>query len=310
MSGFIGGGVIGGGIYFSKTLFTGNGTTQDIATRQNLSGLGGLSIIKNRIDISDIIVVDTVRGATKYLVTNLSSAEATDANKVSAFTGSGFSVGSDNATNGASDGIVSFSWIERARLLDIVQYSGTGANQSVAHNLAVTPGLIIVRSLDTFGNWCIKTSALANNRVLFFNAGTGDTSNTYWNNTAATSTHFTVGTNAVTNKNGDRFIAYLFGDLDGQAKHASYSGNGNVAGPTITAGFRPSVWLIKGMDTTGGWYLCFVDGAAIYSVDLSDDNAQVTETSSFSVSATGLQITTTSTGVNLNTSSYLISLWR
>ena len=55
---------------------------------------------------------------------------------------------------------------------------------------------------------------------------------TPWNNTAPTSTEFTLGTDTGSNNNGDSFVAYLFGhdtSSDGMIQCGSISGSNGRA---------------------------------------------------------------------------------
>ena len=77
----------------------------------------------------------------------------------------------------------------------------------------------------------------------------------YWNDTAPTSTVFTVGTDQDVNASGHSYIAYLFASLDGISKVGSLiktSSSLNVdCGFTSGARFV----LIKRTDSTGDWWV-------------------------------------------------------
>jgi len=93
-------------------LFTGNGTSQNIIGLPALSGTvgndqyGGLVKIKNRTSISSYVIVDSIRGAGKYLSSDSSSNQIEDAQTVTALNADGFSVGSHGAVNNNLDNIV------------------------------------------------------------------------------------------------------------------------------------------------------------------------------------------------------------
>ena len=84
--------------------------------------------------------------------------------------------------------------------------------------------------------------------------------NTMWNDSAPTSTHFNIGSNADVNADGThtRFVAMLFSSVDGISKVGSYTGDGNGA-RWINVGFQPRFLLLKKTDNTGDWLL--VDSA-------------------------------------------------
>ena len=68
---------------------------------------------------------------------------------------------------------------------------------------------------------------------------------TIWNDTAPTSSVFTVGTSNGTNQSGQTYIAYCFADIQGYSKFANLRGNGNADGPFIYTGFKPAFVMQK-----------------------------------------------------------------
>ena len=84
---------------FSTFLYTGNGSTQTITNGIDLSTYGGMTWIKQRSATRDNLLFDTSRGATQRLFSNLTLAQSQDTQSLTAFTSSGFSVGSDSGCN-------------------------------------------------------------------------------------------------------------------------------------------------------------------------------------------------------------------
>ena len=62
-----------------------------------------------------------------------------------------------------------------------------------------------------------------------------------WNDTAPTSSVFSVGNYASTNGSGVNFVAYCFSEKKGFSKFGSYTGNGNADGTFVFCGFRPEL---------------------------------------------------------------------
>ena len=93
-------------------------------------------------------------------------------------------------------------------------------------------------------------------KQLFLN-GTGaqDDDNTIWNDTAPTSSVFTVGTNTGGNASGGTYVAYCFAEKTGFSKFGSYKGNGNANGAFIYTGFKPAFIIIKRIDATENWVM-------------------------------------------------------
>ena len=94
--------------YFDVKLYTGNGSTQTV------SGLGfspDLVWLKSRSSGGYAHRLnDTVRGVTKELYSNLTSAEFTDASGLTAFNSDGFSVGSTPGYNENAGTYVAWAW--------------------------------------------------------------------------------------------------------------------------------------------------------------------------------------------------------
>ena len=159
--------------------------------------------------------------------------------------------------NVASADLITWAFRRAPGFFDMVAYTGTGVARTVDHNLGVVPELMIVKNRSVAGNtWRVyaptvgPTAALAlnNTNAKFTNIG-------FWNDTAPTSSSFTVGTVSNVNSSGVPYIAYLFATLSGISKVGSYSGTGNDINVDcgFTAGAR--FVLIKRTDSTGDWYV-------------------------------------------------------
>jgi hypothetical protein len=112
----------------------------------------------------------------------------------------------------------------------------------------------LVKTLDDAYNWFVYHKGTDPNSPedyylkLNTNAARIDSSNA-WNDTAPTSTLFTVGTDGSVNESGDDYIAYLWQDVPGLQKFGAYEGSG-VAGNYVHLGFRPALLWIKSVDST------------------------------------------------------------
>jgi len=252
---------------FSTYLYTGNGSTQTITNGIDLDGEGGLVWIKNRDQTDSHILTDTERGATEILVSNTTAAEATDADTLTAFNSDGFAIGADVKVNTNTEDYVSWTFRKAPKFFDVVTYTGTGANRTVAHNLGSVPGCIIVKRTDTTGDWQVYHRANTANPetdylVLNSTAATAD-SNTRWNDTAPTDAVFSLGTEATVNASGGTYVAYLwahdaggFGD-DGSENViscGSFTYNSS-SGNTINLGYEPQWILVKNVTDVTQWYM-------------------------------------------------------
>ncbi len=171
---------------------------------------------------------------------------------------------------------VSWTFRKAPKFFDIVAYTGNGtAGRTVAHNLGSVPGMMWIKNLDRSNEgWRVyhrganggtnpgQYYAMLQSDNLFAAASTP------WNNTAPTSSVFTLGTDTGSNNNGDSFIAYLFAhnNSDGEfgpdadqdiIKCGYYTGDGGTDN-NINVGFEPQWVMIKkesGSGAGGSWVL-------------------------------------------------------
>lgn len=139
---------------------------------------------------------------------------------------------------------------------DLSIYRGTGSAQTLSHNLTVTPELIIIKARTTATDWVVYSSALGATKYLVLNSTAGETtSSAFWNDTAPTSSSFTVGTDAAVNGSSVGHMCMMFATLAGLSKVGSYTGTGTTL--QIDCGFTSGARLviIKRTDTTGAWYI-------------------------------------------------------
>jgi hypothetical protein len=248
-----------GNVWMDATAYTCAGASQTVV---NAGGFQpDLVWVKDRTGANSNYLVDAVRGTGKALFSNLTNAESTDTNTISAFNANGFSLnGTAPNINSSGNSYVGWQWKEGATPgFDIVAYTGTGANRTVAHSLGVAPAMVIVKkrtgtSGSGFSDWTIWHSAYNAANITLLNTTDAFFSNpTCFNSTAPTSSVFSLGTNTLTNENTGTFIAYLFSDVSGFSKFGSYIGNGSTDGPFVFCGFRPRWIMIKRIDTTADW---------------------------------------------------------
>jgi hypothetical protein len=157
--------------------------------------------------------------------------------------------------------ITSFVRANTTAGFSVVTYTGTGANATVGHGLGVAPSMVIVKSRNIVDNWRVGHNYLNNgsspwNYSLILNATLANLlDSTIWNNTAPTSSVFSIGTDANVNQSSATYVAYCFSEVAGYSKFGSYTGNGSTDGPFVFTGFRPKYVMIKNA-TTGStnWF--------------------------------------------------------
>jgi len=137
----------------------------------------------------------------------------------------------------------------------IVQYEGNGvAGTKVPHGLSAAPDFIVVKSLDSTYNWMVYASPEGENKHAYLNLTNvfEDPSLSVWNDTAPTSTVFSISNNANVNLSGENYIAYCFHSVSGYSKIGSYTGNASTNAIT-GLGFQPDWILARRTNTADNW---------------------------------------------------------
>ena len=98
-------------LYFNTKLYTGSGSAG-----HSITGVGfqpDWTWIKSRSGTHNSAnhrIYDAVRGVTKVIYSNLTNAEGTDAQGLTAFGTDGFTLGTENQSNGSSTEFASWNW--------------------------------------------------------------------------------------------------------------------------------------------------------------------------------------------------------
>jgi len=194
---------------------------------------------------------------------------------------------------------------------DVVCYTGNATlGRTVAHNLTIAPELMIVRQ-RTGGDWYVYSSGTGATKFLELNAsGVAVTESSVWNNTAPTSSVFTLGDATGVNRNNTAFIAYLFATCPGVSKVFSYTGNGSSQ--TINCGFTSGARfiLIKRTDSSGDWYVWDSARGIVAGNDpyyrLNSTISEVTTNDSVDTASTGFIVNqVAATNVNVSSATYI-----
>jgi hypothetical protein len=263
------------GDYFNTVLYTGNGGSQSV------TGVGfqpDWVWVKVRSSTQNHSSNDSVRGAGNYLVQNATAAERFQG-EFDSFDSDGFSLTFDAGEgdyNGSGKTYVAWNWranqgtnvsntdgtitstvsANTTAGFSIVTYTGNGTiGATIGHGLGVTPSMIIVK-LRAGGSeaWQVYHSVLGATQYVQLNTTGAAASNiNRWNNTAPTSTVFSVYNDTINNGGGGTYtyVAYCFAPVAGYSAFGSYTGNGSADGPFIFTGFRPKFIFIKCSSTDG-----------------------------------------------------------
>lgn len=299
-----GGGPLVGEV-FSTSLYTGNGSTQTITNGIDLAGEGGMVWLKSRSLSEASMIFDTERGLYKRLFTTSTIYQTTSTNTLTAFNSDGFSIGNNNISNTSGSLNVSWTFRKAPQFFDVVTYTGTGSTRTVAHNLGTDPGLMIIKRLDSSGDWMVYHRTLgASKKITLHERLPANTDNNYLSGTSPTSDNFTVGGSGFTNGSGNTYVAYLFAhdpSSGGAIQCGSYTGNGSATGPTISLGWEPQWLLLKRTDGIGDWIIH--DSAR----DTSNPRTAFLEPNTSDAEANGNDVDFTPSGFQLKSTSATVN---
>jgi hypothetical protein len=252
---------------FSTYLYTGTGTNQAINNGIDIAGKGGAVWVKARSAATSNLLWNTVSGTSFCGEVNTTNGHYNRA--LGSFNSNGFSTGIQAEANGSGVTFASWSFRKQSKFFDVVQYTGTGSVQNIAHSLGSTPGCIIVKQSTTSNGWYVYNKGVnggVNPEQYYLNlnqTSAQSTGSTVWNNTAPTSTQFTVGTGGGVNASGQTYIAYIFADQAGgfgatgtdSAIACNYFTTDASGNATVNLGWEPQYILIKSTVSAEDWYI-------------------------------------------------------
>ncbi len=265
-------------IYFNTKLWTGNGSTGNGQT-----GIGfqpDWIWIKARAGTQGAQshnLFDSVRGEGKYLFSDSNDAESTDTNRLTSFDSDGFTVGSNNAVNASSTTYVAWNWkaggsassnsdgsitssvsANTTAGFSIVSYTGTGSATTVGHGLGSELACYIIKQTNTTGGWIVyhkSNTSSPETDYLRLDKTDATVDDAIFNDTAPTSSVFSIGTNAPVNTSSGTYIAYCFAEKKGYSKFGTYTGNDNANGSLVYTSFAPAWVMIKRTNSVNDWLI-------------------------------------------------------
>ena len=306
--------------YFKVQLYTGNSGTNAITFDDTDTDMQpDMVYIKQRSNAGhESGIFDAVRGTSKDIAPNSAATEGSQSG-VTAFGSDGFTLGSANDFNYNTYTYVAWCWKESATSgFDIVSYTGNDTARTISHSLSAVPHFIFATN-RTGANREIyhhKNTAAPETDHLYLNtdAATAD-SNTRWNDTAPTSSVFSLGTSGNVNGGSQACIAWLWTSIQGFSKFGKYVGNGDADGTFVYTGFKPAMVIVKRTDSTGGWYMydnkrAGYNGSSGY---LQADTTSAEDTNAgnfgFDILSNGFKLKGTYATVNNSGGNYIFMAW-
>ena len=265
--------------YFQVKIYTGNGSTQTVTYDNTDADLDADFVWIKERTANDHELYDTVRGATARIYSNTTAAADTNSTGLTGFATDTFTLGGAGGTNNNTDTYVAWCWkangsgssntdgginttstsVSQTAGFSISKYTGGGANATVGHGLGAVPKVVIVKNLEATEHWVVyhekNTSAPETDYLLLAESNATADGDTAWNDTAPTSSVFSVGTSPSVSGDTQALVAYCFAEKQGFSKFGSYTGNGSADGTFVYTGFRPAWVMIKRTDQTENWYL-------------------------------------------------------
>ena len=333
--------------YFHVNLHTGNETNNtDITFDANAGDFQPDWVwFKGRTSSAiDHALFDSSRGTGKHLVSNTTAAENTQGATLKTFNSNGFRVGDDAGDYGVNKNgrtYVTWNWkanggttttndasatgvgtIDSAYQANttagfsIVTYTGTGSAGTIAHGLGAVPQVIILKRRSIADNWRVYHKGVASDAetdCLLLNATSAKIDdNTIFNDTAPTSTVFSIGGDSSVTGSGSTFVSYCFAEKKGYSKFGSYTGNGNADGTFVYTGFKPAWVMIKRTDSTNNWNIFDskrdVDnqvGNVLYANLNNAEEADASHASANDFLSNGFKLRETGNAVNGSGASYI-----
>lgn len=311
--------ITNGASYMAAVTYQGATAPNTVTTSSTNSGNNPLGIafqpdlvwIKSRSAATDNKWTDVVRGTTKALISNTTGTETTDTNGLTAFTTSGFTVGSDTTYNNTTGPATYVAWewkaggtavsgtgtgsitnvsysADQTAGFSIIKYTGSGtAGATITHGLGAAPSFVIAKTRDLAAKgWTVyhKANGAGGYTVLSSTAAyTADTN--MWYNTAPSSSVIYFGTDSWNNNSGSTYVCYAWAPIAGYSAFGSYTGNGSTDGPFVYTGFRSRWILFKKTSATSNWSILDTSRDA-YNVSAQDllPNSSAAETTGVTTS--------------------------
>jgi hypothetical protein len=319
--------ILKGNLYMDATTYTGTGASLGVT---NAGGFQpDLVWVKSRSAATDHKLTDSVRGATKALISNSSAVESTDTQGLTAFNTGGFTVGTNTDYNNLAATYVGWQWkgggaavSNTSGTITSSVSASTASGFSVAtftppasgvftfgHGLGVAPSMVIFKDRSTAGLWAVYHASLPNTGAIFLNGTYAFSTGNYFNSTSPTSTVVTGNVGGVCTGSSPT-LAYSFATIAGYSAFGSYVGNNSADGPFVYLGFRARWVMIKRTDagTQAWWILDTATGTYnVMSLGLAanDSAAESSGNTWLDITANGFKIRQSGVGVNGSGATYI-----
>jgi hypothetical protein len=282
--------------FMGVVTYSGNDGTQSI----NLGFKPDFVWSKGRNNTSNHLLMDTVRGGNKVLITDVTDSEYTGS-YIQSFNTNGYTINSTSSgLNASGYTYVNWAWkaggnsntynindvgyatasaagltagtitptgasVNTKSGFSIIKYNsgGSAGNYTISHGLTQTPKFIIHKSLGSSNWWVYHASAIDNlAKYLQLNSTNGVATNqaNMWGGQFPDSSVLGVRVGDLIGTSTDA-IMYAWAEVPGFSKFGSYTGNGSSDGPFVFTGLRPRFLIYKRTDAADTFGWIMIDSA-------------------------------------------------
>ena len=290
-------------IYFNTVTYTGNGGSQSV---QGVGFQPDLVWLKSRSLEQSHFWSDVIRGAGQVLISNNADAEQNFSANFTAFSSDGYTLANGtNGFNASSETYVSWNWLAGGSAssnsdgsvtsnvsanttagFSICTWTATGSAHTVGHGLGVAPALIIVKTRHEANSWLVyhhKNTSAPETDYLDLHSTAATADYPVWNDTAPTSSVFSIGTWSGNDASGT-LVGYCFAEIKGYSKMGAYRGSSGNS--FIYTGFKPAFLLVKSDSYSSGNWRIYDNKRSTSGFNVIDDSlrpntsgAEIDETS-------------------------------
>ena len=142
------------------TLYTGDNTSnRNIVNGVDNATEGGFVWIKDRDTDNWHWLYDTKRGVNSVMFSNNAYSEQLSP-PLNSFNDNGFGIDNTGNENVNNRNYVAWNWNQAPGYFTMVEYTGTGVNQTIPHNLGTDVGMLMTKPVDLANGWWILHSSL------------------------------------------------------------------------------------------------------------------------------------------------------
>ena len=325
--------------YFQIALYAGNGTGQTITNDGNSDLKPDFLWFKNRSETVAHTLWDSNRGITKFLVSNDTAGEYTNASgyELTSFNTDGFGLGGHNnagINQSSSYNYVAWQWKANGGTtasnsdgsvtstvqantdagFSIVTATAPGSNGhwSFGHGLGVKPDMVITRQ-RTGGGWWTWHKDLTNQTTYYLGLNTTSAQTNEASMWGGGMTSSVIGVSSPNSTlASEPYIAYCFAEKQGYSKFGKYVGTGNADGPFVYLGFKPAFVMLKPTTFAEEWAMIDTKrnpfNQAMKQLKANSNGAEydgASVTNGIDILSNGFKVRTSRTEINATTHTYI-----